>query len=496
MTSHGSTNSFSGHQKVLRALKPANTLYNLAICSDCLFCKNPLSYLERLLRTRSPGRRRTLLKVLRWVAYSLRPLKVHELLVAVSTNTELDKFIPNDEAINTEAGIGTQEELFAFCDGLLGSSDEGTIRFVHESVRDFVQSPAMRALDMWEDGQVHEMMAAVCLRHIECVDETAIVRPWTQAVKQVRDRTNRYLRDYSALHWHQHFRLAEPTSMYLPSLLYRMLQGAFQKLGSESGIAEGILTVERMIDDCLDFCCRHDFLKVGKMFLEMGAKTKISEISLAHVAAASGSTNLLEYLLSSQVRPDYHEELFEAPWLREAYSPIELAAFHGRTTAVELLLRVKPSITCIHQSDRASAYAIAAEYGHKEVVRTFVKCATYPGHTQETDCQALRLAKELEHDDIVELISTYRSISHSKFHPHDPSVYKGCTPAVLIDSGSPQDMIAPTLEPRLQNLNLDQDDLAHVEADISGSDELEGWSLVEYPDTDTLTEAHMDLDNG
>jgi hypothetical protein len=453
--------------------------------------------LERLLGTRSPGRRRTLLRALRWVAYSLRPLEVQELLVAVSTNTELDKVSANAEAINTEPWIGNQEDLLALCDGLLGRSDNGTICFVHESVRDFVQSPAMRALDTWEDCQVHEMMAAVCLRHVACLDETAIVRPWAQAGIQLRDPAKRcYLRDYSALHWHQHFRLAEPTSKYLASLLYRMLQAAFQKLDYELGIVEGITTVERRIDQGFEFCCRHDFLKVGKLFLEMGAKTVFSGISSAQIAAASGSTNLLEHLLSSEVRPDSHEELVEAHWLREAYSPLELAAFHGRTATVELLLQVRTSVTRHSRSDWASAYVVAVEYGHEEVVRTFLKCATYPGRTQEADCRALRLAKELEHDGIVELISSCRSMIRSNPNPHDRAVCKTCSPVILNDSESPQDMIAQTLESRLQNLNLGHGSLADVEADINGSDEPEGWSLVEYPGADYNAAADMDMDNG
>jgi hypothetical protein len=482
---------------------------------------------ERLFRTRSLGKRRTLLKVLRWVAYSVRPLEVHELLVAISTNTELDKVAPNAEAVNTEPSIGTQEDLLAICGGLLGRSDEGTIHFVHESVRDFVRSPAMRVLDAWEDCQIHEMIAVVCLRHVTCLDETAVLRPWAQAGKELRDPTRRcYLRDYSALHWHQHFRLAEPTSMYLPSLLYRILQAAFQKVDSRSGIAEGMLMVERRIDQGLDFCCRHDFLRVGKMFLEMGARTNSPWISAAHIAAAFGSTNLLEFLIGSQVRSDDYEQLSEAYSVPDAYSPVELAAFHGRTAAVELLLQVKTSIHSLSESDWASAYIIAAEYGHQEVVRTFLKCATHPRHTQEADHRALRLAEELEHDSIIELISTYRSVTHPDFnmdfplnslldhpcglpldvhlelnfddHPelNSAAVFKARNPAMLHDLKSPQKMVSQTLQPRLRDLDLDRHGLADVKADISGSDELDGWSLVEYPDIDTIVEAHMDMENG
>jgi hypothetical protein len=450
-------------------------------------------YLERLLRTRSPGKRRTLLKILRWVAYSLRPLEFHELLVAVSTTTELDSVAADAEMVKAEPWIRTQEDLLAFCDGLLGCSVEGTIRFVHESVRDFVQSPAMRALDAWEDSQVHEMMAIVCLRHVACLDETAILRPWAHAGRHLRDPNRRcYLRDYSSIHWYQHFRLAEPTSMYLPSLLYQMLQAAFQKLDSELGVVEGILAVERRVNQGLEFCVRHDFLKVGRMFLEMGGKITSSSISITHIAAAFGSVNFLEFLISSQFKSDEYEELFEAQWVRDAYSPLELAAFYGRTAAVELLLHVETSNHGISDSDWVSAFVIAVEYGHQEVVRTFLQYGTHTGHTQEADCRALLLAKELEHNDIVELIHTYRS----SLYPRDTSGLMACSSDIPNLFNSPQDTINQTLEPGLRNLALDQHGLADATVVISEHDELEDWFLVEYPDTGPIVEAHMDMDNG
>src|SRR2546423_503122 len=302
-----------------------------------------MRHLERLLGARSPGKRRTLLRVLRWVAYSLRPLELHELFVAISTNTELDKGAAIAKTENTEPHLGTQEDLFAFCDGLIDRSDQGTIRFVHESVRDFVQSPAMRALDPWEDSQVHEMMAVVCLHHVTCLDETAVLRPWASAAKELREPSSRcYLRDYSALHWHQHFRLAQSTSMYLPSLLYQALQAAFRKLDSEFGIVsipEGIVEVERRIDQGLQFCCRHDFLEVGKMFLEMSARTNTGRVSAIQIAAAAGSINLLEFFIKSGSESNGNGEvLLQAYWVGDAYSPLDLAASHGRTAVVEFLL--------------------------------------------------------------------------------------------------------------------------------------------------------------
>jgi hypothetical protein len=435
------------------------------------------------------------------VAYSLRPLELHELFVAISTNTELDKGAATAKTENTEPHLGTQEDLFAFCDGLIDRSDQGTIRFVHQSVKDFIQSPAMRALDPWEDSQVHEMMAVVCLRHVTCLDETAVLRPWASAAKELREPSSRcYLRDYSALHWHQHFRLAESASMYLPSLLYQALQAAFRKLDSDFGIAEGIVEVERRINQGLQFCCRHDFLEVGKMFLEMSARTSTGRVSAIQIAAEAGSINILEFLVNSGFESNGYEELSQACWVRDAYSPLYLAASHGRTAVVEFLL-LGTSIYPTLGSNWETGFVSAVEYGHQETVRTFLKFRTHLREMQELAYRAMCLAGDLEHDGIFELISTYRSVTYSDLNPHDPPVREACSSDAFIDSKPPQDTIAQTLESGLRNLDLGQrrldiDDLNVINVDITGSDELRDWSLVEYPDTNAIVEADVDMDHG
>jgi hypothetical protein len=406
-------------------------------------------------------------------------LELHELFVAISTNTELDKGAAIAKAGSAEPHLGTQEDLFALCDGLIDRSDQGTIRFVHESVKDFVQSPAMRALDPWEDSQVHEMMAVVCLRHVTCLDETAVLRPWASAAKELREPSSRcYLR--------------ESTSMYLPSLLYQALQAAFRKLDSEFGVAEGIVEVERRINQGLQFCCRHDFLEVGKMFLEMSARTSEGRVSAIQIAAAAGSINLLEFLIKSGFESDGYEELFQACWVRDAYYPLYLAASHGRTAAVEFLL-LESSIYPTPKSNWETGFVAAVEYGHQEAVRTFLKSRTHLGETQELAYGAMCLAEDLEHDGIFELISTYRSVI-SDLNPHDPPVREACSSAAFTGFKSPQETIAQTLEPGLRNLDLGRRRLANV--DITGPDELRDWSLVEYPDTDAIVEADIDMDHG
>lgn len=508
LVSHGNhdrTDKLLGHCKLQLALTAVNALSTSTFCSACTICNHPMRHLERLLRARSPGKGRTLLRVLRWVAYSLRPLELHELFVAISTNTELDKGAAIARKGNTESHLGTQEDLFAFCDGLIDCSDQGTIRFVHASVKDFLQSPAMRALDPWEDNQVHEMMAVVCLRHVTCVDETAVLRPWASAAKELREPSSRCdLRDYSVLHWHQHFRLAESTSMYLPSLLYQALQAAFRKLDSKFGIAEGIVEVERRIDQGLQFCCRHDFLEVGKMFLEMSARTNTGRISAIQIAAEAGSIKFLEFLIKSGLKSNgYEEELFQTCWMGGAYSPLNLAAYHGRTAVVEFLL-LGTSIYRTPKSNWETGFVIAVEYGHQEAVRTFLKSRTHLGEMQELVYRAMCLARDLEHDGIFELISTYRSVIYSDLNPHDHAVHKHCTPPIFTDFKSPQDMVTQTLDPGLRNLDLglrrpaivDVEDLKVIDVDINGSDELGDWSLVKHSDTDAIVEADMDMDHG
>ena len=468
-----------------------------AALSTCPLCTHPKSCLERLLWTRAPGKRKTLLTVLRWVAYSFRPLEVQELLVAVSAYHGLTQTSANGKPNNTERQLGGPEDLLASCKGLLGRSSDGTIRFIHKPVREFLKSPAMRALDAWEDSQIHEMMAVICLRHVACLDETALLRPWTQAGNQLREpKDSCYLGDYSIFHWHQHFRLAESSSMYLPSLLYQALQAAFRRLDSESEIGEGILTVERRIDQGLQFCCRYDFLKVGELFLEMGAKRSTGSWSAIHMGAAFGSVGLLEFLVRSFPRSDDWEEVSEALRLQDAYAPIELAAFHGRTAAVELLLDVKAYTRHLREPVWTSAFFIAVEYGHQEVVESLLKQGMHPGHTKETVHKALRLAKELECEGIVELISTYEINIRSDLDPKICPARNASSPVTGTDCSSPRDPTTHTLELGIRNLDLSQLRFTDLDVDVWESGLLGEWSLVGYTEAEIIANAHMDVDNG
>jgi hypothetical protein len=162
---------------------------------------------------------------------------------------------------------------------------------------------------------------------------------------------------------------------------------------------------------------------------------------------------------------------------------------------VEFLL-LETSIYRAPKSNWESGFVIAVEYGHQEAVGAFLKSRTQLEEMQELVHRAMCLARDLGHDGIFELISTYRSVIYSDLNPHDRAARKYCTPPVFTDFGSPQDMVTRTLAPGVQNLDLGPRRLANVDVDINDSDWLRGWSLVEFSDTDAIVEADMDMDHG
>lgn len=442
-------------------------------CAACLLPYQPQNYVERAVLSESPLKRRTLFKVLRWVAYSLRPLEICELLVAVSTKTEFDAVGDLNDPENQELQISNQDDLLSLCGGLLGRTDNGVICFVHESVRDFVLSPAMRDLDAFSEYQVHEMMAMVCLRHVTCLDETALLKPWTSAGEQLQGHLDKcHLRDYSTFHWHQHFKIAESTSMYLTSLLHRALLVALQKTSHELGcLIDGYLAQERMTNQAFQYCCKYDFVKLGKVLLEMGANIFSEGVSAVYIAAAFGSADLLQVIIDRQVGKS-DDSKYNVPFCpKDPYAPIEIAALQGRSAAVDLLLKAKSNPGYAPQSTQRAALFIAIEYGYEEVVEIFLESDAQLETFDDASEEAMLLAQEFEHHGIAKLISNSRGRLHPNTSPSAVLFGTSCDP--MVDRGEvrcSRDQVVETLGLELRDLRLDKGALLKSEVERSRQD--------------------------
>jgi hypothetical protein len=135
-----------------------------------------------------------------------------------------------------------------------------------------------------------------------------------------------------------------------------------------------------------------------------------------------------------------------------------------------MLLQVQTSITYHLESDWASAYVLAVEYGRQEIVRTFLQHTSHPRQTQELRFSTLHLAKELEHDDIAELISAYTSLANSDFNQDNRTACKTYPRAKAMHVETRQDAFVHTIEARLSKLGLTHGGSMDTESDFSGPD--------------------------
>jgi ankyrin repeat protein len=381
------------------------------------------------------------LKALRWVAFALRSLSIDELFTALVTKTKVDSASQTDLGEQISA-LKCKADLEELCSGLLTFQSNGLIEFCNGDLRNFVLSPAMSTLDPCQDTRVHEMMAAVCLHHLQCSHKETIFRPWLLTERWLRGEIKRCdLKSYSESFWHEHYRVAETCSRHLPSLLDHVIQSALAENDSEDGFE--LVNPDVKVNSGLWICSLYDFKVLGKTYLQMGADIEyrhaLNETPL-HIAAANSSASMLKLLLDAGADPDgtdvdgmnalHHSSI---SGLAEAVSllvdhgadvnastcscscvrscfcardrtPLHLAAGHGHAEIVKLLLEAGSNLNATTSGSRENALHFAVETGSADVVRYLMDCdADTEAQTANSET-ALQIAVKERHDSIVRLL--------------------------------------------------------------------------------------------
>jgi hypothetical protein len=209
-----------------------------------------------------------------WVAYSRRPLMADELTAAVWTKAILDQGTDSHKPRCAQLSLENTDDVLDLCRGLLTIYQDGTVHFVHDSVRSFVLSPDMQSLDPREAREVHEMMTAVCLTHLACTRELLIFKPWISTSKTLlREVPVCHLKDYSTIHWYQHFKLAESSVSSVSALLHKTLQNAFKTEQLDLfGTVDSLGAVEFATERSLQFCAAYDLHTQASIYLGIWAQ--------------------------------------------------------------------------------------------------------------------------------------------------------------------------------------------------------------------------------
>lgn len=272
--------------------------------------------------------------MLRWVTYAAEPLHAQALL----------------GALDAETGINVEEaSIVQICGGLLSIDENGLVRLLHSSVREYLQT---RMKPSWKDvsNEANEMIAHVCLKALSperlLQSLNLVPRIWRKGSDSEETRRQpSAFDDYAQSHWMFHYHLAEASSKFLAGLLHNSLEISLMKVQSwlhhES---------KRTTQNCLGEGPRHsvqydlDPLRAGLL-----------------VGARFGLPKLVKLELEMGASVD----LICGP---EELTPLIWAAMNGHIEVVELFLRHDTNVEFRTRSgNNALVYAVAN--GHVEVVK-------------------------------------------------------------------------------------------------------------------------------
>jgi hypothetical protein len=121
---------------------------------DAIFAalNNPYLYslYENMLGKVQEENRNATLSMLRWVTYAVRPLHGQELI----------------EALQAETGIQIEiDAITKMCGGLLSLDENGLVRLVHATVREYLES-RMKFNGKAVSNEANEVLARYCLKSL------------------------------------------------------------------------------------------------------------------------------------------------------------------------------------------------------------------------------------------------------------------------------------------------------------------------------------------
>lgn len=314
---------------------------------------------------KNAARASLILKALRWIAFSFRPLKHDELFAALASKPAASAAKPSNIP-EYEVALRTVDELIELCSGLLRADDQGFVEFCDLEVKNLVLQPETSLLDACKPSKIHEMIAMVCMNHLRCLHPQSLFRPWISTNIILTDELECCrLRSYSTSHWHEHFRSAEAESEYLPSFLDEAIQSVICPPGSHRDPV-GMFQALR-INLGLWICCLHDFARTGKTYLQMGAQVDLRyplERTPLQIAAANASPDMLKILLEGGADLESSDA--------EGWNALQHAFSSGSCDIVSLLINHQEVASKEHESDPFTSVCQCSTYRDCSQVRTSV----------------------------------------------------------------------------------------------------------------------------
>jgi Ankyrin repeats (3 copies) len=401
----------------------------------------PLQNFIHLLRSDESAKASLVLEVARWVVFSCRILSGDELVAAVITSTELSDAHSHCVAGKAKTTVIDTPKLLHLCAGFLEVARDGSVTIPDTALRTYILSPATSAFSPCQEAKVHEKIAMVCLRHLQCLHPETIFRPWLLTGRFLKGKVEPCrLRSYSVAFWHEHFRQAENQSRSLPYLLDKLVRSA---VDYDTDYIPQSVKSDRRVNYGLWLCCLYDLKSAGGIYLQMSPEMDYEHPcgeTLFHIAAANASLNMLSLLLSKGNAAQYrnkginrgphgspvskYSEIFatwcinraeQAPpelsrtygpghFCRKGLTPLHLAASNGYLDIVKLLLEANFNVNVVTAGSLETPLHLAAKAGHEEIVRCLLHHGADPRERNAASKTAWQVAVEERHASVVKLL--------------------------------------------------------------------------------------------
>lgn len=307
--------------------------------------------------------------MLTWVDYAFRPLRVAELLAAVSTAVINSSSYPHCQGSEIEQGNSIDPDFRSLCGGFLEVDDRQFVHFVHQGAKvlqDCQCSSVERTASVRQDYRAHEMIAVTCLNYLLSHDPSQILYPGThlrgRKLSEIQGTPSLY--EYAASYWPRHYKIAEARSTSLAGMLDHFLERSFTGTRLCANMSSDMepKSIHAARTEFLCICARFGFHVLGQTYLEMGVDPNARSRAFGgntalQLAASNGHNEMVRLLLDKNTTI---ESSFS-----DGKTALSLAVEGGHMSTIQLLLDSCANVNLVNR-ERLSSLDLAAKHGQEE----------------------------------------------------------------------------------------------------------------------------------
>ncbi|MCJ1264770.1 hypothetical protein MMC22_004645 [Lobaria immixta] len=270
-----------------------------------------------------------------WISCALRPLHLWELRDAILVGSTHASAFPSLKELDGIEGPNSEASILEHCGGLVFTSNDQTLHYVHHSVKEFLlgdRGSSSVSVFKIDSIQAQELLALTCLESLICEQ----ICRGDLTGRTISSQPSGIL-DYASANWAYHYRLAEAGSHYLTNKLQLYLQYSMN-------IQHSILTGSKQEVDTssngyrnsiLKICLQSGFVGLAKIYLEMGigVDTVFNPCGAAplHLAVANGHLTVVDMLIKKGANLNSRTH-------NQGYTGLHIAVFQANNALMLRLL--------------------------------------------------------------------------------------------------------------------------------------------------------------